>query len=334
MSGRSSSSGEGKVVCVTGGSGFIASWLVKLLLQQGYSVNATVRDPCDSKKTDHLLMLDGAKERLHLFKADLLEEGSFDAAVQGCAGVFHTASPVIFSAADPQKEIVDPAVKGTLNVLKSCAKSPSIKRVIVTSSVASMFFTGKPVTGDSVADETWFSDPAVCEKHQMWYQLGKTLAEIASWDFAKENGIDLVVMHPGIVNGPFLQPAPTFSVDLVLNLVNGRNQTYPSYYYCSVDVRDVAEAHIKAFEIESASGRYSLVGSNADFPEVMRIIHQLYPMLHLPNKCAETNSAVKAPTLKASKKKAEEGLGMKFMPLEVSLRDTIECLKEKGFLHF
>ncbi|KAG6710876.1 hypothetical protein I3842_05G025100 [Carya illinoinensis] len=96
------SSGVEKVVCVTGASGYIASWLVKLLLQRGYTVNASVRNPNDPKKTEHLLMLDGAKERLHLFKADLLEEGSFDSLVDGCEGVFHTASPVDFSANDPQ----------------------------------------------------------------------------------------------------------------------------------------------------------------------------------------------------------------------------------------
>ncbi|KAJ9174531.1 hypothetical protein P3X46_013167 [Hevea brasiliensis] len=96
-------SGEGKVVCVTVGSGYIASWLIKFLLQRGYTVKATVRDPNDLKKTAHLLALEGAKERLHLLKADLLEEGSFDAAVDGYEAVFHTASPVSLKAnADPR----------------------------------------------------------------------------------------------------------------------------------------------------------------------------------------------------------------------------------------
>ncbi|CAN1813529.1 Phenylacetaldehyde reductase [Linum perenne] len=347
----------GKAVCVTGGSGYIASWLIKLLLRHGYTVIASVRDPClqktktqfsplffhlrfrfgtvgDLKKTAHLLELDGAEERLHLYRADLLEEGSFDSAVRGCVGVFHTASPVSFDVADPQVEVVDPAVNGTLNVLKSCAKSPSVKRVIVTSSIASMFYTGKPSTEDTVADETWFSDPAVCRDLQVWYQLSKTLAESAAWEFAKENNIDLVTINPGFVNGPFLQPTPTFSAEMVLNLVNAGNATYPSYYYWSVDVRDVAEAHVKAFETESAHGRYCLVGSNADFPQVLQIIHQLYPTIDLPNKCEENDSVTKVATFKASQKKAEEGLGMKFIPLEVSLRDTIECFKAKGFLHF
>ncbi|GLU00306.1 hypothetical protein SLE2022_176830 [Rubroshorea leprosula] len=125
-------SGQRKVVCVTGASGFIASWLVKLLLERGYTVKATVRNPNDPKKTEHLLALDGAKERLHLFKAELVDEGCFDSVVDGCDGVFHTASPVFFSAADPKAELIDPAVKGTLDVLTSCAKAPSIKRVVMT----------------------------------------------------------------------------------------------------------------------------------------------------------------------------------------------------------
>ncbi|CAN6483281.1 unnamed protein product [Victoria cruziana] len=96
----------GKVVCVTGASGYIASWLVKLLLERGYTVRATVRDPDDPKKTEHLRALEGASERLHLFKADLLEEGSFGAVVSGCEGVFHTASPFLFETQDPQAHIL------------------------------------------------------------------------------------------------------------------------------------------------------------------------------------------------------------------------------------
>ncbi|RYR69603.1 hypothetical protein Ahy_A03g016163 [Arachis hypogaea] len=93
----------GNVVCVTGASGYIASWIVNFLLQRGYTVRATVRDPSDPKKVEHLLKLNGAKERLHLFKADLLEEGSFDSAIEGCDGVFHTASPVLLHVVkDPE----------------------------------------------------------------------------------------------------------------------------------------------------------------------------------------------------------------------------------------
>uniref|UniRef100_A0A199UAW2 NAD-dependent epimerase/dehydratase domain-containing protein n=1 Tax=Manihot esculenta TaxID=3983 RepID=A0A199UAW2_MANES len=205
-------SGEGKVVCVTGGSGYIASWLIKFLLQRAYTVKATVCNPNDLKKTAHLLALEGAKERLHLLKADLLEEGSFDAAVDGCEAVFHTASPVSLQAnADPQ-------------------------RVIITSSFASLPYNGKTLAPDVGVDETWFSDPAVCAERKLWYQLGKTLAEQAAWEFAKNKKMDFVTIHPVFVLGPLLQPTINSSIEILFNLINGGAQEYPDAYYRSIDV--------------------------------------------------------------------------------------------------
>ncbi|KAM1607803.1 hypothetical protein ACFXTH_028526 [Malus domestica] len=320
---------EGKTVCVTGASGYIASWLVKLLLQKGYIVKGTVRDPNDSKKTEHLRSLDGAKERLHLFKADLLEEGSFDAVVDGCQGVFHTASPVLLSVTDPQGELLDPAVKGTLNVLQSCAKFPSIKRVVLTSSIASVMMTGVPLTSDVVLDETWYSDPLFCEKHKQWYFLSKTLAEETAWNFAKGNGIDLVSLNPGHTIGPLLQPTLNFSIELLQNIMSGtQTPTINPFVVVNsfVDVRDVASAHIQAFEIPSASGRYCLVGQVADDLDTLKILRQLYPTLTLAEVVNPSDSKYQV-----SKEKAR-GLGITFLPLETSLGDTIESLKEKGFL--
>ncbi|CAB4268161.1 unnamed protein product [Prunus armeniaca] len=319
---------EGKVVCVTGASGFIASWLVKLLLQRGYTVKATVRDPNDSKKTEHLLALDGAKERLHLFQADLIEEGSFDAAVDGCEGVFHTASPVLFSATNPQAELIDPAVKGTLNVLKSCVKFATVKRVVLTSSMAAVIFNGRPLTPDVVIDETWFSDPLVCENLKEWYFLSKTLAEGSAWKFAEENGIDLVTINPSYVIGPLLQPCLNLTVEMILNLKDDIEDVNSSIY-TSTDVRDVVSAHVQAFEVPSANGRYCLVGHVTPMAKVLKILHELHPSLCPPEKYEEANPS--EPTFQVSQEKAKS-LGVNFLPVEVSLRDTIESLKEKGFL--
>eukprot|EP00257_Ricinus_communis_P025454 XP_025012868.1 cinnamoyl-CoA reductase 1 isoform X2 [Ricinus communis] len=303
-------SGEGKVVCVTGGSGYIASWLIEFLLQRGYTVKATVRDPNDPKKTAHLLVLEGAKERLHLFKADLLEEGSFDAAVDGCT------------------ELIDPALKGTLNVLRSCSKVHSIRRVILTSSLSTIPFNGKPISPDAILDETWFSDPAVCMEQKLYYQLGKTLAEEAAWKFADNNRMDLVTINPGFVIGPSLQPTLSYSLEIILNLINGARE-YPDAYYKPIDVRDVAYAHIQALEIPSATGRYCLVERDIHFSEVLKIVHQHYPSLDLPNKCSPGLSF--SGKYEVSKERAKT-LGINFIPLEVSLKDTIESWKETGFL--
>ncbi|XP_062174241.1 phenylacetaldehyde reductase-like isoform X1 [Alnus glutinosa] len=322
-------SGAEKVVCVTGASGYIASWLVKLLLQRGYTVKATVRDPNDPKKTEHLLSLDGAKERLQLFKANLVEEGSFDSVVDGCQGVFHTASPAILAASDPQSELIDPAVKGTLNVFRSCAKAASIKRVIVTSSLASVIRSRRLLSPDVVVDETWFSDPVMCKELKLWYQLSKTLAEEAAWKFAEECGIDLVAINPGFSIGPLIQPTPTSSMKVFLELMNG-SLVFPDGIYNFVDVRDVAHAHIQAFETPAANGRYCLVGSVIHHSETCKILHKLYhPSFHLSEK--DEDDKPLRPLHKVSQDKAKS-LGISFIPLEVSFRDTIESLKEKGFL--
>ncbi|PON74262.1 NAD(P)-binding domain containing protein [Parasponia andersonii] len=321
-------SGAGKVVCVTGASGYVASYLVKLLLQRGYTVKASVRDTNDPKKTEHLLSLDGAKERLHLFKADLLEEESFDFVAEGCEGVFHTASPVLLSPADPKAQLFDPAVKGTLNVLRSCVKVPSLKRVVLTSSISAVLYNEKPLTPDVLVDETWVSDPAFCEKSKLWYTLAKTLAEEAAVKFAKENRIDLVVLNPGFVIGPLLQPTLNSTSEFFLNLISGA-QTFPNTVFYIVDIREVALSHIQAFEVPSASGRHCIVGHVVHVSEVLHILRQLYPTLSIPEKCEDDKPLV--PAHLVSKEKAK-GLGINFTPLEVSLRDTVESLKEKGFL--
>ncbi|KAL3621681.1 hypothetical protein CASFOL_034463 [Castilleja foliolosa] len=144
----------------------------------------------DENKTQHLLTFDGAKERLQLINEDLLEEGSFDVVIDGCDGVFHTASLFLLSTSDPQAELIDPALMGTLNVLRSCVKTPLVKRVVLTSSLAAIIINGKPRTPQVVVDENWWSDSKFCRKIQQWYFLSKTLAEDAAWKFVKEKEMD------------------------------------------------------------------------------------------------------------------------------------------------
>ncbi|RWW83359.1 hypothetical protein BHE74_00008132, partial [Ensete ventricosum] len=187
-------------VCVTGASGYVASWLIKRLLQSGYHVIGTVRDPGDHKKLAHLWELVGAKDRLQLVKANLMEEGSFDDAVMECEGVFHTASPVVVVAKYPkrnkmirrtyslvafveiclillfvamapgvdisQAEILDPAVTGTLNVLRSCKKNPALRRVVLTSS-SSAIRVRENVNPRLPLDETSWSSVELCQMFQV-----------------------------------------------------------------------------------------------------------------------------------------------------------------------
>ncbi|KAF7833716.1 cinnamoyl-CoA reductase 1-like [Senna tora] len=319
--------GEGKVVCVTGANGYIASWIVKFLLLRGYTVKATVRDPNDPKKVEHLVKLEGAKERLKLMKADLLQEGSFDSAIEDCEGVFHTASPCINNS---KSELIDPAVNGTLNVLKSCAKSSCVRRVVLTSSMAAVQCKRGPKTNETLVDEAWFSDPQFCTQAKLWYNLSKTLGEEAAWKFAKENNIDLVSINPATAIGPLLQPILNESVEVVLNLING-GKTFPNYCRGWVNVKDVANAHIQAFEISSANGRYCVVESVEHYSEVIKILRKSFPSLQLPERCADDKPPM--PKHQVSKERAKS-LGIEFIPLDVCLKETLESLKEKKFLNF
>ncbi|KAI7983618.1 Cinnamoyl-CoA reductase 1 [Camellia lanceoleosa] len=316
-------SGVGKTVCVTGASEYIASWLVKLLLQRGYAVKASVRDPSDPKKTEHLLALEGAKERLHLTKANLLEEGCFDSLVDGCEGVFHTASPFYHDVKDPQVELIDPALKGTLNVLGSCAKNLSVKRVVLTSSVAAVAFNGRPLSPDVVVDESWFYDPSSVSKISFGMSLSKTLAEDLP-KFTKGKGIDMVTINPKNGYRSSLVPNAQYKSSAILNLING-SQTFPNSTFGWVNVKDVANAHIQAFEIPSANGRYCLVEIDAHLSEVVKILQE-FLAFQLREKCADDKPFT--PTYQVSKERTKS-LGIEFIPLKQSIKETVESLKEK-----
>nr|GMC89158.1 cinnamoyl-CoA reductase 1-like [Ipomoea batatas] len=302
---------EGKVVCVTRASGYIASWLVKLLLHRSYTVHATVRNLKDPSKVSHLLALDGAKERLHLFEAGLVEENSFDDAINGCEGVFHTASPVDLSPSATKVGVVDTAVKGTLNVLGSCVRAPSVKRVVVTSSTASISFKRDPITPMTVVDETWYADKEFTEETKQWYVLSKVLAEEAGWKYAEENGIDLVSLHPALVIGPLLQPTLNATSKVIIDLI--RMYYLINGIYPVVDVRDIANAHIQAFELPSASGRYCLVAITMHSSQVLKIASQLFPSLPIPHKYKDDLPAVA--TYQVSQEKAKS-LGINYISFD------------------
>ncbi|KAH9741365.1 Epimerase domain-containing protein [Citrus sinensis] len=149
--------------------------------------------------------------------------------------------------------------------------------------MAAVAYNGKPRTPDVVVDETWFSDPEVCKQSKLWYVLSKTLAEDAAWKFAKEKSIDMVTINPAMVIGPLLQPTLNTSAAAVLSLIKGA-QTYPNATLGWVNVKDVANAHIQAFEVPSASGRYCLVERVLHYSKLVNTVHELYPTFELPEK--------------------------------------------------
>ncbi|XWS68874.1 hypothetical protein CRYUN_Cryun04dG0131300 [Craigia yunnanensis] len=274
--------------CVTGGTGFIAAYLVKSLLDKGCFVRTTVRDPGDVGKVGFLRELGGAKERLKIMKADLMEEGSFDEAIQGVDGVFHTASPVLVPYDENvQTTLIDPCIKGTLNVLRSCSKASSVKRVVLTSSCSSIRYRFDLQKQQiSSLNESHWTDPEYCKRYNLFYAYAKTIGEKEAWRLANESGIDLVVVNPSFVVGPLLAPQPTSTLLFILSIVKGLRGEYPNTTIGFVHIDDVIAAHILAMEESKASGRLVCSCSVAHWTQIIEMLRAKYPSYPFENKCS------------------------------------------------
>ncbi|KAK4487537.1 hypothetical protein RD792_005816 [Penstemon davidsonii] len=294
--------------CVTGGTGFIAAYLIKALLERGHTVRTTVRDPGTNfsmfstekmevlihvpyfvvsiflthfhfhisenvEKVGYLWELNGAKERLKMIKADLLVEGSFDEALNGVHGVFHTASPVLVAT--------DENIKAN-------------------------------------------------KRNFLWYAYAKTKAEQEAWKFAKERGIDLVVVNPSFVIGPLLAPQPTSTLLLILAVVKGQLGEYPNTRVGFVHIDDVVTAHILAMEESKASGRLICSNSVAHWSEIIQMLRAKYPYYPYENKCGTQKGDDNQHSMDISK---IMNLGLPpLKSLDQMLDDCISSFQEKGFL--
>ncbi|PIA58453.1 hypothetical protein AQUCO_00500408v1 [Aquilegia coerulea] len=324
--------------CVIGGTGYMASLLIKCLLQKGYTVNTTVRDPDNLEKISHLLELRNLGE-LNVFRGDLTDEGSFDEAVTGCDIVFHIATPVHFASEDPENDMIKPAIQGTLDVLKSCANAKTVKRVIMTSSAAAVSINKLKSTDMVINEECWTDvDFLYAEKPPTWgYPVSKTLAEKAAWEFAKENQIDLITVTPSLMAGPSLTPNVPSSVCLAMSLLTGlqylinvlKGMQILSGSISITHVEDVVRAHIFLAEKQSASGRYICCAVNTSVPELAIFLNKQYPQYEVPTDFGDFPAQAKL-TL-SSMKLIDEGFSFKYGVKNI-YDESIEYFKNVGLL--
>lgn len=246
MSGR-------ETVLVTGGSGFIGSWCVIGLLQRGYAVRTTVRSlDREAAVRAAIGTVADAQDRLSFHVADLTQDAGWDMAAGGCDYVLHVASPVVASEPKDPDELVVPARDGTRRVV-GAALEAGVKRVVLTSSVSAA--SPRPGAPESVSDEeTWtdLGDPTVGA-----YARSKTVAERTAWDLMSASGREttLVAVNPSLVVGPVLSRDFSASVQVVERLLSGRVPGLPRLGFCFVDVRDVADLHIRTMTAPEAAGQ-------------------------------------------------------------------------------
>ena len=337
-------------VLVTGGSGFIGSHVILQLFAAGHTVRTTVRDLHRESDLRALLKQGGAEpgDRLKVFAADLLKDAGWREAVAGCDYVLHVASPFPLAIPKDENELIVPAREGTLRVLRA-ARDAGVQRVILTSSYAAIGYGREPQ--NQPFDETSWTNPNAAGV--MPYTKSKTLAERAAWDFlAKEGGaLELAVVNPVGVFGPVLGRDYATSILIVQKLMDGAMPGVPRLWFGVVDVRDVADLHLRAMTHPAAKGERFLAVAG-DFVSILDIAHMLkrrmgaaarrVPTRELPDWivriAALADRSVKQilPELghykNATSEKAQRVLGWRPRSVEDSVAATAESLLTLGLL--
>ncbi|XP_057805668.1 vestitone reductase-like [Salvia miltiorrhiza] len=275
---------KGKV-CVTGGSGFVGSWMVKRLLQHGYYVNTTIRmHPEKERDINYLRNLEGASERLAVFEADLDRPASFAAAIEGCVGVFHVAHPLDLEEREAEQVKIERVVNGAVGILQACVDAKTVKRVVYCSSICAAFFNEKAV---DVIDESSWTDVEFLRSLGVFggpYMVTKTLAEKMVLDFGERNGLDVVAVLPTWIHGPFICPYLPDSVSVFMSLILGNKECYQRLVRTVVvHVDDVVRAHIHLFENPQAKGRYICSNVDITIDKLHEFLSAKYPEYELPS---------------------------------------------------
>ena len=336
------------LVCVTGASGYIGTHVVRQLLDRGYRVRATVRDPTDDDKTGHVRALGDVDIRA----GDLTRPGSFDDAVAGCTYVVHAASPVLTTADNPERDIVEPAVRGTRNVLEAVVKAKTVRRVVQTSSIAAVYDYARPES--HVFTEADWNESAVSDA--LPYPRSKVLAERAAVEFRNalptSEQFELTAINPTFVFGPVdarihLRTSPS----LVSEVLRGKVPAIPDFHFNLVDVRDVADAHIKALETpsERLEDRYICFAEPLHLRQICERLRGWYPRHPIPRWSLPTPLVYAyalfdqrltwsylrhalGRTIRLDNRRVRESLGVTFRPIDETLLETARSIVDKGFV--
>ncbi len=347
-------------VVVTGASGFVGAHVVRTLLERGYTVRACVTDPDNLAKTDHLLAMNekeaGQAGELTLHKGNVFEEGSYDAPLEGCAGLLHVGTAMGYARANQPQEIYDAAVGGTQNVVRSVARAGTIKRIVYTSSFAAVGHpapTGYVFTEDDWASDNREDDPnwnveGLNEKGETGYEIGKVETELLLYRLAEEDGsFDAMSINPIVVLGPLLAKVHelAFSWQWALGrMLRGKPCIRGwQHLWNIVDVRDVAMAHVLALESDVAKNgdRYILAATDEsgeiDVMQLQAHLQALFPNIDVGGAPDEIQPMLEkhghvfdAP--RAHCDKARRDLGLETHDILDTLRETGQTTMDLGII--
>lgn len=267
-----SSAAPETTVLLTGIGGFLGGHIALQLLQQGYRVRGSLRNLARGEAVAARLRKAGADTaRLGFVEADLDRDEAWAAAVAGCDYVIHAASPFPAALPKSEDELIRPAREGTLRVLRA-AHQAGVRRVVLTSSIAATNY-GAGKAPYTEADWTDVASPEATP-----YYKSKTLAEQDAWAFAKESGLELAVINPSLILGPLLGTEVGTSVDVIRKLLNGEFPALPHFGMSIVDVRDVADAHLRAMTCPEAAGQRFIAGGRFMWlNELAAILRESFP---------------------------------------------------------
>ena len=268
-------------VLVTGGTGFVGMQIILQLLEKGYRVKTTVRSLKSKEKVIEVLKNNGVStiENLSFAEADLSKDDGWDAAMEGCDYVLSVASPVFFDIPKDENEVIRPAVEGIIRILKAANRS-NVKRVVMTSNFGAVGFSKKKDVQVITTEEDWTDEN---EPGLSTYEKSKLLAEKAAWSYIETEGkqLEFATINPVAIFGPSLTNHVSGSFDLLKNLLNGSTKRIADIPLNIVDVRDVADLHIRAMLTPEAKGERFIASADGQISmmEIAELIRRERPNL-------------------------------------------------------
>jgi len=259
-------------VLVTGASGYIALHCISELLNEGYKVKGSLRDMSKESIIREYFVSDNAKSNLEFCKLNLLNDEGWDNAVSDCQYIMHVASPFVIEEPKNERDLIEPALEGTLRALNAANRN-KIKKFILTSSMASVAYGHNA----KVCNKNNWTDTS---KNVGAYVRSKTIAERAAWEFIKDTNVSfpLTTIHPGMVFGPLISnEIKGASATLITNMISGKFPAIPEIFFTIVDVRDIAKLHVDSLKNKKSNNKRILATSENGIPflDISRMLRDL-----------------------------------------------------------